>query len=85
MTSREFAEWVAYSRIEPFGQPRQDYGHALVASVIYNMLRDSKASPMQPDDFVPIFNEFDLAEREDAQQEALRSKLEGMFGGGNLS
>lgn len=85
MTSHEFAEWVAYSRLEPFGQPRQDYGHALVASVVYNMMKDAKASALQPDDFLPIFNEFDLAEREEQQMEALAAKLEGMFGGRNLS
>lgn len=85
MTSREFSEWIAYSRLEPFGQPRQDYGHALVASVVYNMMRDTKASPMQPDDFLPIFNEFDLAEREEQLRETLAAKLEGTFGGGNLS
>jgi hypothetical protein len=36
MDSREFAEWMAYSRIEPIGDKRGDYQAALIASTTHN-------------------------------------------------
>jgi hypothetical protein len=35
--SAEFAEWIAYHRIEPFGELRSDYRSALLCDVICKM------------------------------------------------
>ena len=53
MSSRELSEWMAYDRIEPFGNQWQQTG--MIASTIANVHRDSKkrASPFQPEDFMP--------------------------------
>ena len=36
MSSREFAEWLAYERLEPFGPERADARAALVAQTVAN-------------------------------------------------
>lgn len=57
ISSREFTEWIAYNRIEPFGEKRADIRSAIVASVIANVNRDKKKkpSPFKTDDFMPEF------------------------------
>ena len=55
MDSLEFAEWQAYSQIEPFGQDRADLGAAIVASVIANVHRSEQQQPFTPADFLPNF------------------------------
>jgi hypothetical protein len=42
MSSREFAEWVAYYRREPFGDRRGDIQAAHIASIVANCSRDPK-------------------------------------------
>ncbi len=42
MSSREFAEWVAYYGREPFGERRGDIQAAHIAAVIANCNRDPK-------------------------------------------
>ena len=51
MTSREFAEWMIYYQIEPFGPARQDYHAALISTVVAN----SNGNKMSPDDFIKPF------------------------------
>lgn len=53
MSSRELTEWMAYDAIEPIGNAWQQTG--MVAATIANVNRDPKkrASPFQPEDFMP--------------------------------
>ena len=51
MSSREFAEWMVYSQIEPFGPAREDYRAALISTVVAN----SSGNKMSPDDFIKPF------------------------------
>jgi len=53
--SEEFSWWIAYNRIEPFGEKRADIRSAIVASVIANVNRDKKKkpSPFKTTDFMP--------------------------------
>jgi hypothetical protein len=81
MGSREFTEWLAYNQLEPFGHPRLEYGHALVAATIANVNRDPKVrrEPFEVDDFLPTFNRFDSEQREINRREKLSQKLMNMF------
>jgi hypothetical protein len=45
MSSREFAEWMAFYRIEPFGDQRADMRSAIVASTMANLLGKKKFAP----------------------------------------
>ncbi len=51
-SSREFAEWVAYEAIEPFGCDRTDVGFAIVASTV---AKSVGAKNVKLRDFMPQF------------------------------
>lgn len=51
MTSEEFAELMAYTALEPWGDDWLI--GAMQASVNYNIQRDKKSKSLSPDDFVP--------------------------------
>lgn len=57
MPQAEFVEWVAYSRIEPFGDERADWRAALNASVVaeVNRGKTKRKKPFQPGDFLLRF------------------------------
>jgi len=56
MSSREFAEWLAYSQLEPFDELRADLRAGIVASTVANVYRDTsvRAEAFQPNDFMPF-------------------------------
>jgi len=54
MSSAEFAEWLAYYQLEPFGQDRADLPGAIVAATIANVHRGDH-EPYTPADFLPDF------------------------------
>ena len=53
MSSRELAEWRAYDRMEPIGEPRADFRLAVLTSILANANRDvsKKPEPFGPADF----------------------------------
>jgi|SRR5688500_10845477 len=57
VSSREFIEWMAYYRLEPFGELRSDLRNGITASVIANVNRDKKRKPkpFKAEDFMPDF------------------------------
>lgn len=54
MSSSEFSAWLAFYRLEPFGEVRADFRAGLVCSTIANLVRDSKAKALTPADFMPL-------------------------------
>ena len=52
--SREFTDWIAYSRIDPFGNERADLHAAMIVSILYNINR-GKHKAKSPSDFMPDF------------------------------
>ena len=57
--SAEFAEWMAYSQIEPFGPEREDQRFGVLAALIANVNRDSKTKPepFTVDEFFPRYED----------------------------
>lgn len=55
MSSAEFTEWMVYAQLEPFGPRREDERAGMVAAMVTNVARDTKAHPQAftPDDFFP--------------------------------
>ena len=53
--AHEFAEWMAYMTLEPFGPNRDDLRAGTIAAVIANANRDSRkrSEPFAPGDFFP--------------------------------
>lgn len=61
MTSAQFAEWLAYARVEPFGEERADLRMGIVASTIANVNRGKGQKPYKPQNFMPDFEPEDEA------------------------
>jgi hypothetical protein len=51
LSSAELTEWMAYSLVEPFGQPRADDAARLLASLAVNAA-SSSGQPATPADFL---------------------------------
>jgi hypothetical protein len=78
MTSAQFSEWLAYSRIEPWGEERDDLRIGILASMIANMFREKGKKPAKPSDFIL---DFGLVDEEAKAKRALAS-LQRVLGGG---
>ena len=77
ITSAQFAEWMAYSRLEPWGEDRDDLRMGIVASVIANSNRGKGKKPYKPQDFMPDFEPEDEAAAIARIRENLRKTLGG--------
>lgn len=56
MSAREFAEWMAYSRIEPWGEERADYRAALICKISADIATPKGKQPMKLQDFLLKFD-----------------------------
>lgn len=52
MSSREFTEWQAFYRIDPFGFERFDHGFAYIAWMLVMINRDPKKPAPKFEDFL---------------------------------
>ncbi len=57
ISSREFADWMAYDRIEPFGEMRADLRSGIIAAAVVNVNRGRGQKPFPASDFMPKFDE----------------------------
>jgi len=57
ISSAEFAEWMVYYEMDPFGGCRSDYQAGVVASTVFNMLRGKGGRTVKPEDFMPEWGE----------------------------
>jgi hypothetical protein len=53
--SQEFAEWMAYDRVQPFGPERADMGPAQLCALFANVNRKQGSRPFKVADFMPDF------------------------------
>lgn len=63
ITSVQFAEWMAYSKLEPWGEERADLRAGIVASTIANSNRGKGQKPYKPQQFMPSFEPVSDEER----------------------
>lgn len=54
MSSSEFAEWMAFDAIDPFGEPREDLRSGLLAATVANHAMSPPKTPARPVDFMPF-------------------------------
>ncbi len=91
MSSREFAEWIAFFRLRPYGEWNGDYRIArLIAAIVNVQTRTKKSDPIaKPEDFMPDFEKawaddfLDEADEEETPPEAMVSvadKVRAFFG-----
>lgn len=55
MSSSELTEWMAFSKLEPFGSEVGFVGHAIVASTVANSRRQKGQKAYTIADFMPSF------------------------------
>ena len=55
LDSHQFAEWIAYDGLEPFGEERADLRNGIVASVVANANRGKGQAAKRPTDFMPFY------------------------------
>lgn len=54
--SREFAEWMAFGRIEPWGEERDDIRSAMLLQFLFNSFRGEKQKAAKLEDFLMRFD-----------------------------
>jgi len=70
MSSREFAEWMAFARVEPIGQAREDYRLAYLMAFLANVAtahsrkNKGKTQVFKTQDFLSDFWEAEIAAAE---------------------
>lgn len=71
MSSYEFSEWMAYYKIEPFGEERADLRQALTTSAVANNLQAKAKKPKwtKPEDFM-LFREMNTLTQEPKRESA---------------
>jgi hypothetical protein len=57
MSSREFAEWMAYYALEPWGEERADLRAGIVAAAAIAPWTKKGSTPPRPSDFMPKFGQ----------------------------
>lgn len=63
LSSNDLSEWMAYFRVEPFGEDRKDLRMGILASVIANSNRGKSQRPFKPSDFMPYAQDDDEASK----------------------
>jgi len=71
--SREFAEWIAFFRISPYGPWREDLRMATICSTMANVWRSSSSRSFTPQEFMPDFTPKQPQTVEDMQHRILVS------------
>lgn len=69
VNGKEFAEWIAYYSLEPFGQEAENWRTAQILAMLWNINSKKKKSP---EDFMPKGPEADLP----PDQNVLKKKLD---------
>lgn len=78
LSSRQLSEWMAYDRLEPFGEERADLRAGVVASVIANVNRGKKGKAYSPQDFTLKFGEQEAEEPYKQSTEEMKKIMMGM-------
>lgn len=79
LTSREIAEWIAYSELEPFGSRHRDEHFGIATSVLANIHRKDGTKPLKPKDF-RIKTRLDEEPKKQANDQAAINILLGLKG-----
>lgn len=82
MSSAEMAEWMAYARVEPFGQTRDNWHMAVLASVLVNINVGKDSKTVSPEDFMwkvkpPKPTKAELRREERKKQKAMWAQMMG--------
>ena len=77
ISSHTLSEWMAYDRLEPWGEERADLRAGIIAATIANSMRGKKGKPFKPADFMPKFE----MEDEEMAVATMIAKMRAALGG----
>lgn len=83
-TSRQLAEWRAYTRVEPLWNERLEILLASIAAVLANQWRSENDDPVSPRDFMYWLPEDETEDAAPDDMVAVIEQLNAMFGGDDL-
>jgi len=86
ISARELSEWMAYFRLEPFGEERADVRSAIVAATVANTARDPKRRrrSFQASEFMPRFERLEKGRQTWEEQLQIVEMFNVAFGGEDL-
>lgn len=73
ISAREFAEWMAYDRLDPIGRERDDWRAAAIMTVLANINRPKNRRPYTLKDFWPNWER--AAGTDEPDEDALARKI----------
>lgn len=82
MSALEFSEWMAYNRIDPFGNGRSDLQSAMICSTHHNRTLGKSERPSSASDYMPKFEDRRKKVGVAEKVRALFKKLAGMQNSG---
>ena len=74
MSSRELAEWMAFSELEPFGGQQEDGRFGVIACLIASIYRGKNSPVPSPGDFFASLKS-DKSERHQQTEESMKRVL----------
>ena len=85
MTAHEFAEWLAYSAVEPFGPRADEWRAGVLASAVVAPHIKSGAKKPEPPDFFPTLRPDGPVKRQTPAQMMLLCKMLAKAGRGTFT
>jgi hypothetical protein len=77
ISSAQYSEWMAFYRLEPYGEERADLRAGIIASTIANANRGKNQKVFKPSDFIARFDPPD----EEAEAALMIEKVRAALGG----
>ena len=73
----ELLDWMAYERLEPFGEERADVRSAIHTATLINVHRGQHSRPVTPSDVMPRFDEAYVPQKSAEQNIAELARMMG--------
>ena len=82
ITARQFMEWMAYARLEPFDEVRADYRAASICALLANINRGAKQKAYTIEDFLLKFDRTKTRRQTAQEQEQIARAIVLAFNSG---
>lgn len=79
LTSEDFAEWIAYDRLEPIGQAPIEHMLAELCALTFNIHKREEVEPLTPEDFKMRWRDQAEAEEEEPSLEEQDAAVHAFF------
>lgn len=78
MSAREFAEWMAFDRLEPIGRSRSDYAIAMLARLTLAVHAGKRASLPDMEEFLPTWERRSTGKTVEQQIAHVRERMQAL-------